>query len=96
MFLVPYHTVELADPKLESADVAKWTAVTPDNLLLRRLLEIYFIFEFPFHPFFHKDLFLDDLLSGDLRFCSPLLVNAVLAAAWVGFCVHLACLVANR
>ncbi|KAK8094150.1 hypothetical protein PG997_000835 [Apiospora hydei] len=85
MFLVPYHTAEMADPKLESADIAKWTAVTPDNLLLRRLLKIYFIFEFPFHPFFHKDLFLDDLLSGDLRFCSPLLVNAVLAAAWCGF-----------
>ncbi|KAK8129870.1 hypothetical protein PG999_002250 [Apiospora kogelbergensis] len=84
MFLVPYHTAEMADPKLDSADVAKWTTVSPDNSLLRRLLKIYFIFEFPFHPFFHKDLFLDDLLSGDLRFCSPLLVNAVLAAAWHG------------
>lgn len=49
------------------------------------LFTLDFMFEYPFHPFFQKDLFIDDMLNGRRRFCSPLLVNAVLAAAWVYF-----------
>ncbi|ORY56144.1 uncharacterized protein BCR38DRAFT_120679 [Pseudomassariella vexata] len=85
MYLVPYHAVSMTDFRLGSVDVAKWTTVSSDNALLRALVEIYFVFEFPFHPFFHKELFLDDLLNDRHRFCSPLLVNAVLAAAWHGY-----------
>lgn len=90
MYLFPYHSAKLVDPRLDSADVAQWTQVLSDNTMLRRLLSIYFIHEYPFHPFFHKDLFLDALSAGNQRpqrsqrFCSSLLVNAVLAAAWVG------------
>lgn len=90
IYLFPYHSVTLVDPRLDSADVAQWTRVSSDNMMLRRLLKIYFIYEYPFHPFFHKDLFLDALSAGNQRpqrsqrFCSNLLVNAVLAAAWVG------------
>lgn len=89
MYLFPYHSVTLVDPRLDSADVAQWTRVSSDNEMLRGLLKIYFVHEYPFHPFFHKDLFLDALSAGTQRpqshrFCSSLLVNAVLAAAWVG------------
>lgn len=87
MYLFPYHSVTLVDPRLDSADVAQWTRVSSDNEMLRRLLKIYFVHEYPFHPFFHKDLFLNALSAGNQRsqrFCSSLLVNAVLAAAWVG------------
>ncbi|ETS79216.1 hypothetical protein PFICI_09069 [Pestalotiopsis fici W106-1] len=84
IYMVPYHAVELHDARLASIDITKWTAVPASNSLLLSLFEIYFIFEYPFHSVFHKDLFLDDMLSGKQRFCSPLLVNAVLAAAWHG------------
>ncbi|KAI0136821.1 hypothetical protein BJ170DRAFT_589783 [Xylariales sp. AK1849] len=85
MYLAPYHTVHLVDKRLASLDVALWTAVISNNSLLRTLLEVYFVFEYPSHPFFHKDIFLDDMISGKHRFCSPLLINAVLAAAWHGY-----------
>jgi hypothetical protein len=35
------------------------------------------------YPSFHKDIFLQALRDGDERFCSPLLVNAVLAEGCV-------------
>lgn len=83
MYLFPYHTVELVDDSLSSIDVAKWTAVSSNNTLLRKLLEIYFVLEYPFGQFFPKDLFLRDMAGGNQRYCSSLLVNALLAAAWV-------------
>lgn len=49
------------------------------------LLKLYFQYEHQFLSFFHKDLFLDDMLSGSTTFCSELLVNAVLALACVRF-----------
>jgi hypothetical protein len=49
--------------------------------MLIHLLELYFLHGYHFFTFFHKDLFLKDLKSGERRFCSPLLVNAILASA---------------
>ncbi|KAI1417867.1 hypothetical protein F5Y13DRAFT_32660 [Hypoxylon sp. FL1857] len=85
MYLVPYHAVELVDPRISSMSVSCWTAVSSDNPMLRVLLQIYFVFEYPFHPYFHKDFFLEDMLVGSRRFCSPLLVNAILSVAWHGY-----------
>ncbi|KAI1135321.1 hypothetical protein F5Y05DRAFT_421511 [Hypoxylon sp. FL0543] len=85
IYLMPYHTVELVDPRISSMSVSSWTIVSADNPMLRVLLQIYFVFEYPFHPFFHKDLFIEDMLVGSRRFCSPLLVNAILGAAWHGY-----------
>ncbi|KAI2468404.1 hypothetical protein F4781DRAFT_269312 [Annulohypoxylon bovei var. microspora] len=85
MYLMPYHTVQLADSRISAISVASWTAISVDNPMLRALLQLYFIFDYPFNPYFHKDLFLDDMLVGSGRFCSPLLVNAILGAAWHGY-----------
>lgn len=82
-YLMPYHAAELVEPRTSALDIAQWTAVSADNTLLRELLEVYFIFEYPYHAYFHKDFFLEDMTNGRTRFCSRLLVNAVLAAAWV-------------
>ncbi|CAJ2511194.1 Uu.00g068190.m01.CDS01 [Anthostomella pinea] len=82
-YLIPYHAADLVDPLLAEADVASWTNVSSNNTMLRRLLEIYFVSEYPFHPYFLKEAFVEDLVAGNRQFCSPLLVNAVLAAAWV-------------
>lgn len=83
MYAVPYHAVKLADPRLESIDLTKYTTVIKNKSLLRSLLEIYLLFEYPFDSFFHADLFLDDIVRGQNRHCSPLLIHAVLAAGWV-------------
>lgn len=81
--LMPYHAAQLADSRISTIDVSRWTAVNTDNTLLRALLEVYFVSEYPFHTCFHKDFFLEDMANSRTRFCSRLLVNAVLAAAWV-------------
>ncbi|KAI5928338.1 hypothetical protein F4810DRAFT_719950 [Camillea tinctor] len=85
MYLIPYHAVELIDSRIAEANVSTWTKVPAGNSTLRALLEIYFVSLFPFYPQFDKGAFLDDLLAGTQRFCSPFLVNAVLAVAWHGY-----------
>jgi len=85
MYHAPYHVVDLVDPKIESVRAAPWTRVTTDDGLVRQLLRLYFLLEYSFTACFHKDLFLEDMISGRRRFCSPALVNAVLAAASVSF-----------
>jgi hypothetical protein len=74
---------KLVEPLLHEAKISKWTQVCSNDALLRQLLEAYFIYEYPWLFTFHKDHFLADLLSGDTRFCSSLLVNALLAKACV-------------
>ena len=83
MYMIPYHAVKIIDRRLDAAIVSKWTAVSADDVLLRKLLEAYFLFEFTSLPCFHKDSFLEDLVACRHHFCSSLLVNAVLAAACV-------------
>jgi hypothetical protein len=83
VYRVPYHAAQLAEPRLQKVKAAPWTRVTEDDNLVRKLLEVYFIFEFPLLPHFHEDCFLDDMAAGKDRWCSALLLNAVLAAAAV-------------
>ena len=80
---MPYHAAVHEDLRISTADVSYWTSVSSDNSLLRELLDIYFVCEYPFHQFFHKNLFLEDMVQGKTRFCSRALVNAILAAGWV-------------
>lgn len=82
---VPYHATTLVEPRLEHVKAARWTRVTSSDELVRALLAIYFQCEFPYDGFFHVDHFLDDLVAGKERYCSSLLVNAVLASACVSF-----------
>ncbi|KAK5651249.1 hypothetical protein OQA88_12657 [Cercophora sp. LCS_1] len=84
-YRVPYNVARVADPRLETAQLSKWTSVNDDDALLRDLLHSYFRLQHPMFPFFHKDHFLDDLIAGRHRFCSSLLVNAILAAACQGY-----------
>lgn len=81
IYQMPYHSAHTIDPRIQSVKAATWTSVTTDDALVANLLGIYFQYEFPRARPFQKDLFLDDLARGHTRFCSPLLVNAVLANA---------------
>lgn len=82
-YRIPYHAVRLIDSRIGRVKAAIWTNVTSDDLLVQELLRVYFVHEYAYIPIFHKDLFLDDMIAGSTEFCSPLLVNAVLAWAWV-------------
>lgn len=84
VYLIPYHAVELVEPRIDSVQASVWTSVTSDDALIQDLLRIFFVYEYPNINCFHKDLFLDDMVSVRERFCSRALVNAVLACACVG------------
>jgi hypothetical protein len=56
-----------------------WTDVTTDDVLVEHLLALYFCWEYPTFASFSKEHFLLDYNSGHRRFCSSLLVNAILA-----------------
>jgi hypothetical protein len=67
---------ELPDMKVpESA----WTKVTDDSRLVRHLLALYFCWEYPTFAPFSKEQFLGDFQDGRTRYCSSILVNALLA-----------------
>jgi hypothetical protein len=79
-----YHAAELMDPHIPNIQVSKWTSVESDDELLRTLLQAYFFHDYTTYTCSQKDIFLQAMRDGDARFCSPLLVNVVLAEACVG------------
>ncbi|OTA95752.1 hypothetical protein M434DRAFT_393609 [Hypoxylon sp. CO27-5] len=80
-YLKPYHAAQVVEPNFSNINVSRWTSVTSDNELCRRLLNAYLYYQHPWTAAFHMDYFVKDMASGRNRFCSSLLVNAVLAAA---------------
>jgi hypothetical protein len=82
--MTSYNAAELIDPYIPNIQVSKWTSVETDDELLRVLLQGYFLHDYANYTCFQKDIFLQAMRDGDTRFCSPLLVNAVLAEACVG------------
>ncbi|PYH43596.1 Zn(II)2Cys6 transcription factor [Aspergillus saccharolyticus JOP 1030-1] len=60
-----------------------WTTVTEDADLVSHLVSLYFTWDYPFHAFLDRDVFLEHMRRGDLQseFCSPFLVNALLTNA---------------
>jgi hypothetical protein len=82
-YLRPYFSATLADRRLSIVEPSKWTSVSTDDNMMRRLLELYLLHEFHWMSCFQKDIFLDDMVSGSTNFCSSLLVNAILAQACV-------------
>ena len=56
-----------------------WTLVTRDSDLVEHLMGLYFCWSHPFYVFFSKELFLHDMAKRRSKYCSPFLVNAILA-----------------
>jgi hypothetical protein len=82
-YLHPFHAATIVDPRLKIIKPSNWTIVSEDDELMRRVLHYYFLYDYVSFCSFHKDHFLDDMRSGERGFCSPLLVNAILAHACV-------------
>jgi hypothetical protein len=58
-----------------------WTSVTSDGALVEHLLALYFCWEYPICATVSQEHFMDDFKKGRRRYCSSLLVNALLALA---------------
>ena len=56
-----------------------WTTITGDAGLVQHLLALYFCWEYPTFASLSKEHFLRDFMTGRRRFCSSILVNALLA-----------------
>ncbi|KXX72886.1 Nitrogen assimilation transcription factor nit-4 [Madurella mycetomatis] len=56
-----------------------WTTITSDPALVQHLLALYFCWEYPTFASLSKEHFLKDFMEGRARFCSSILVNALLA-----------------
>lgn len=62
-----------------------WTQVTTDDDFVSHLISTYFTWYHPAYPCLDQDVFLAEMRSKNIEslFCSPLLVNAMLAVACV-------------
>ncbi|KAI0886400.1 fungal-specific transcription factor domain-containing protein [Annulohypoxylon maeteangense] len=71
--LAPFDSPEMKVPP------GTWTTVTGDGGLVSHLLALYFCWEYPTFASLSKEHFMKDFLNGRNRYCSPILVNALLA-----------------
>ncbi|KAJ9424196.1 hypothetical protein QL093DRAFT_2036068 [Fusarium oxysporum] len=78
-YLRPHHAATIVDSRLDEIVPSKWTTVDVSDDTMKELIRFYFLQEYDWFTFFHKDYFLDDMINGSNTFCSSLLVNAVLA-----------------
>jgi hypothetical protein len=81
VYLKPYHSAMVLEPLLANIKVSQWTNVSRDEPFLHSLLETYFLHNYAYFAFFHKEYFLRDMKELRHNFCSSPLVNAVLAHA---------------
>jgi hypothetical protein len=56
-----------------------WTTITGDARLVKHLLSLYFCWEYPTFASLSKEHFLRDFQDGRARYCSSILLNALLA-----------------
>jgi hypothetical protein len=82
-YLTPHHAATIVDSRLDEIVPSRWTTVDASDNTMRELIRFYFLQEYDWFTFFHKDYFLDDMISGSNTLCSSLLVNAVLAVGCV-------------
>jgi hypothetical protein len=77
----------LSDIPLYEVPAHPWTEVTSDASFVSHLISLYFTWQHPGLNWIDRDLFLRDMRSKKLgsKFCSPLLVNSILAVACVSF-----------
>ncbi|KAK4162169.1 hypothetical protein QBC43DRAFT_88833 [Cladorrhinum sp. PSN259] len=75
----PYSTASVVHPLLESIRPSRWTLISDNDVLMRRLIHDFFLYEYSWFTAVHIDYFLQDMANERPRFCSQLLVNAILS-----------------
>lgn len=75
----------LCDEPLFQVPCKPWTITTDDDHLVSSLISLYFTWHHPMMQVVDQEMFLRDMSAGDLasEFCSPVLVNSILAVASV-------------
>ena len=68
----------LNEPEMKKP-AGSWTNITGDVNLVQHLLALYFCWEYPTFASLSKEHFLRDFQDGRHRYCSPMLINALLA-----------------
>ncbi|KAH8690074.1 putative C6 transcription factor [Talaromyces proteolyticus] len=60
-----------------------WTTVSDDDAFVSHLISLYFTWDYPFYAFLDRDVLIKHMRRGEREseFCSPFLVNALLAHA---------------
>jgi hypothetical protein len=68
-------------PQRTMEQIGTWTNVTNNGELIRHLFGLYFAWSHPFYLLFSQEIFFLGLNDKKLKYCTPLLVNAILALA---------------
>ena len=68
-------------PMLNQSKTEEWTTVTRDSELVNHLLHLFFCWVHPYYGTFSRDAFYMSMHEGSTTYCSPLLMNAILAVA---------------
>ncbi|OJJ70415.1 hypothetical protein ASPBRDRAFT_619916 [Aspergillus brasiliensis CBS 101740] len=73
----------LADQPVFRVPAIPWTRITDDDDFVSHLISLYFTWRYPCFPCLDQEVFIRDMKTARLnsRFCSPFLVNAILADA---------------
>ncbi|KAL2812016.1 hypothetical protein BJX63DRAFT_433018 [Aspergillus granulosus] len=73
----------LADSPVYRVPAKPWTTVTDDDDLVSHLVSLFFTWSFPYFCWIDREAVITGMQSGDLQnpYCSPFLVNAILAEA---------------
>lgn len=79
----PNNPRPLCDNRLRDISLASWIEVPFSDVYASNLISRYLTTDHPVLGFFDADLFVKDLIDKRARFCSPLLVSAVLFWACV-------------
>ncbi|KAJ5552593.1 hypothetical protein N7494_001971 [Penicillium frequentans] len=76
----------ICDTPIYAVPAQPWTSVSSDDALVSHLISLHFTWNGITSNWIDRDLFLRDMRSGnvDAKFCSPLLVNSILAMACIG------------
>lgn len=75
----------LIDQPLFKVTASPWTQVTSDDVFVSHLISLWFTWHQPLFHWVNCQLFIRDMLSKNINssYCSPFLVNAILANACV-------------
>lgn len=80
------------DHRLEGLQIWQWTSVPIPETLAEQTISFYLSNEHPLLAFFDANLFIRDFVAGGGRFCSPVLVSALLAWSCVSCYIQHPCL----
>ena len=87
-YLMPLSAARVMDARLESIRPSLYTNVSKNDKVMRALLHDFILYGYDWACVLQLNDFLDDMLAHRHDFCSPLLVNVVLAYSTVNCANH--------